>query len=171
MRVFYGAVIQGAKDDAEKAKRASINRTLIDTIKEEGYEVFSEHTAGKTKQETAKIFEREFGPLPASGIEREIAIRDILIQGIEGDVCAAIFEVSVPSSGVSVEFTHAYLRPRLGLPEIPILTVYKNNSCHHDLTTMIKGISPAEIPNLTQRKYHELEQAKTYVREFLSGIR
>ena len=36
---------------------------------------------------------------------------------------AAVFEVSTPSLGTGIEIAHTYLRPRLGLPAIPMLAV------------------------------------------------
>ena len=50
-----------------------------------------------------------------------------MIELIEGDIDAAIFEVSTPSLNTGIEIAHAYLRPRLGLMAIPVFALYQKN--------------------------------------------
>ena len=47
MKIFYGAAIQGAKNRKE---RAEVHQFLINIIKEQGFEVYTEHTITIAKQ-------------------------------------------------------------------------------------------------------------------------
>ncbi len=172
MKIFYGAAIQGTKDSNERTERARIHRALIDVIKNNGYDVVSEHTAGRNKEETAILLERAIGPLPSPGsTERTVCIRKGMIAGLEGDICAAIFETSTPSIGTGIELTHAYMRPRKGLPEIPILALYQTGYWSHDLSSMVRGITAEDLPNFRLKRYERLEDAENLIKDFLSNIK
>ena len=166
-KLFYGSAIQGALD---RNDRAYIHRELIELIKSEGVEVVSEHVTGRNKKETAELLEKAVGFLPPSGTERTIYVRRKMIEIIEGDINAAIFEVSIPSIGVGIEVAHTYLRPRKGLPEIPILSLYEKDYWPNNLSSMIRGITNEEIPNFHLKEYTNLENAKSHVLEFLREI-
>ena len=167
MRIFYGGAIQGA---INREERSHINRSFIEYVASEGYDVIGEHTTGRNRQETAVLVEKALGPLPPSGIERRIAVRQRLIKIIEGDIDAAVFEVSIPSLGTGIEIAHTYLRPRLGLEKIPVLTLYQDGYWPNDLTTMIQGITHEEIPHLTQVRYKDVEDGKIHLKRFLSDL-
>lgn len=143
MRIFYGAAIQGEKNRGE---REYIHRELIEFIESNGYRVFCKHTTGKTREETAHFLEEALGQLSPKGKERTIFVRRKMIEAIEGDICAAIFELSTPSIGTGIEIAHAYLRPRLNLPSIPILAVYQEGFWPNGLTSMISGLTQIEFP-------------------------
>lgn len=166
-KVFYGSAIQGASDRAE---RAHINKALIECIKREGHAVAFEHTCGRTVEETAELLGKAVGPLPPVGIERTRYVRQKLIEAIEGDIAAAIFEVSTPALGTGIELAHAYLRPRMGLPEIPILLLYQKGYWPSNLSSMVRGISNHEVPGVNLKEYEDLEQAKMCVSQFLRGL-
>jgi len=168
MKVFYGAAIQGNKSRAE---RAEVHRFLLEAIKGQGFEVVAEHTSSKSLEDATKILEKRIGPIPKEGIERRVYIRNKIIEFIEGEISAAIFEVSVPSLGTGVEIAHAYLRPRMGLEEIPVLALYEKNYWPNKLSTMIRGIDREKVPQFTLREYSSLEEAKKIVGEFLEKIR
>ncbi len=165
MRIFYGSAIQGAKDRGE---RAHIHRALIEVVKSGGHEVISEHTTGRSKEEAAELLEEAIGPLPPLGIERTIYVRRKMIEAIEGDIGAAIFEVSTPSMGTGIEVAHAYLRPKMGLIEIPILSLYQRDHWPNNLSSMVRGITREEIQKFHQKEYTDLEDAKSCVLEFLN---
>ncbi len=167
MRIFYGSAIQGAKNREE---RAETNRFFIETIKEQGFEVMAEHTTGKSLEEATKILEEKIGPIPKEGLERRTYIQNKIIELIEGDIAGAIFEVSIPSLGTGVEIAHAYLRPRMGLKEIPVLALYEKDYWPNKLSTMIRGIDPKKVSNFTLMEYTTLEEAKKHVEEFLGKI-
>ena len=141
-KIFYGAAIQGAKNRKE---RAYIHKLVIDVIKEMGCKVVTEHLTGTNFENTARLLEESLGPLPPVGKERSVFIRNKLIEFIEGDIDGAVFEVSTPSLGTGVEITHAYLRPRLGLAEIPVIALYQKDYWPNKLSTMIRGISKEKI--------------------------
>lgn len=168
MKIFYGSAIQGAKN---RAARAHIHRALIEFIKRKEYMVAFEHTCGRTKKETAELLEKAIGPLPPLGIERTIYVRRKIIEVIEGDIVAAIFEVSTPALGTGIELAHAYLRPRMGLSEIPILLLYQKDYWPNKLSSMIRGITSEEVPSLALKEYANLEDAKYYISQFLRGIK
>jgi hypothetical protein len=164
MEVFYGGAIQG---NIDRSKRAHVHGTLIDTIEREGHRVVSGHTRGKSKEEVIALLEREFGPLPEVEAERQAFVRRKMIEGVEGSIRAAVFEMSVPSLGTGIEFAHAYLRPRNGLSAIPVLALYEHGHWPHNLSTMVAGMTPDETPHVQVQIYTNLDQARQYTREFL----
>ncbi|NQV13665.1 MAG: hypothetical protein HQ530_05195 [Parcubacteria group bacterium] len=167
MKIFYGAAIQGAPD---RAARAHIHQAFIDYIKTQGHEVAFDHTRGKNREDSAALLEKKIGALPPTRAERAVPIRQEMIKTIEEDVEAAIFEVSTPSLGTGIEIAHAYLRPRLGLSSIPVLALYERDFWPNNLSSMLRGITPAEVPDFTLREYVDLEAAKNYIGEFLRSI-
>jgi len=94
-----------------------------------------------------------------------------MIEAIEGDIKAVIFEVSTPSLGTGVEIAHAYLRPRLGLSAVPILALYEKNYWPNKLSTMIKGISTEIAPLFTLKEYENLDDGKKIINEFLIDLK
>ena len=142
MKIFYGGAIQGAEN---REKRAHIHKTIIDTIKQNGCDVYTEHTTGRSYEEAIEKLEQSIGKLPKEELKRRIFVRDKMIEGIEGDIEAAIFEVSTPSLGTGIEIAHAYLRPKMGLKQIPILTLYEKDYWPNNLSTMIRGISKEKV--------------------------
>ncbi len=167
-KLYFGGAIQGAKNRQE---RAHINIKLIETIREEGFEVVCEHTTGKSKEETAQLLEQSIGPLPPKGLDRTTYVRNKMIEFVEGDICAAIFEVSIPSLGTGIEIAHSYLRQRMGLPEIPILALYEKGYWPNNVSSMIKGISIKEVQQFQLVEYDGLEYAIGSVREFLKKLK
>ena len=67
-----------------------------------------------------------------------------------------------------MEIAHAYLRPRMGLTEIPILLLYERNYWVNGLTTMVRGLSPDEMPNVSLVEYSSLSELENEVRSFLN---
>jgi hypothetical protein len=166
-RIFYGAAIQGSNNRKE---RSHVHEFLINTIKKHGFQVFTEHTTGKTYEEAIKKLELAIGSIPNDKIQRKIFVRNKMIEAIEGDIAAAIFEVSTPSLGTGVEISHAYLRPRLGLSTIPVLALYEKNYWPNNLSTMIMGISKEKIPNFTLKEYENFDNVKIIIIEFLNQL-
>jgi hypothetical protein len=167
-RVFYGAAIQGAKDRKE---RSLIHETFIQSIKEHGFEVATEHITGKTYEEAMKKLQHAIGPLPSDESQRKVYVRNKMVEAIEGNIVAAIFEVSTPSLGTGIEIAHAYLRPRLGYPIIPVLALYEKEYWPNNLSTMIKGISPEIVPHFIVKEYTTLEDGKQIINDFLTPLR
>ena len=167
MKIFFGAAIQGASDIEE---RIPIYRAIIDTVKDRGHSVITEHTTGSTKNERADMLNDAIGPLPPKGIERTIYIRDRMIGEIEGEIDAAIFEVSVPSLGTGIELAHAYLRGERNLSPIPILALYQRNYWPNKLSSMIRGITPEQVPCFTLSEYASSQEAAKLAEDFLASI-
>jgi len=167
-QVFYGAAIQGAKDRKE---RSQIHESFIETIQKQGYKVYTEHTTGKTYEEAIQKLEQAIGPIPKDEQQRKIYVRNKMIEAIEGDIKAAIFEASTPSLGTGIEIAHAYLRPRIGLSLIPVLALYEKEYWPNKLSTMIKGISKEDVPHFTLKEYDRLEDGKEIINEFLTGLK
>jgi hypothetical protein len=168
MKVFYGAAIQGAEN---REKRANIHKTIIESIKFQGYKVYTEHTTGKTYEEAIEKLEESIGKMPNDGHKRRIFVRNKMLEGIESDIVAAVFEVSTPSLGTGVEIAHAYLRPRMGLKEIPILALYEKDYWPNKLSTMIRGISNEEYPNFKLIEYEIIDQVESIVQNFFNKIK
>ncbi|MDX2499809.1 MAG: hypothetical protein QNL14_04790 [Deltaproteobacteria bacterium] len=167
MKVFFGAAIQGASNREE---RAAVHRLIIDALKENGSEVISEHTTGKDYDATIGMLEAKLGPLPPKGMERTVLIRNKMIEFIEGDIDAAFFEVSTPSLGTGIELAHAYLRPRLGLSEIPVVALYQKDYWPHNLSSMIRGIAGDRVPGFRNIEYDDPHQATGFIKEILNDI-
>lgn len=167
MKIFFGAAIQGAQNREE---RAAVHRLIIDAIKSCGCEVISEHTTGKDYDSTAELLEKSLGQMPPQGMERTVLIRNKMIEFIEGDIDAAIFEVSTPSLGTGIEIAHAYLRPRLGLPAIPVIALYQKGYWPHNLSTMIRGITSDEVSNFMLKVYDEPGNASEFIPELIAHL-
>ena len=167
-RVFYGAAIQGAKDRKE---RSQVHEFFIKTIQKQDYEIYTEHTTGKTYDEAIQKLEQAIGPLPKDEQQRRIFVRNKMIEAIEGNIKAAIFEVSTPSLGTGIEISHAYLRPRLSLPVIPVLALYEKDYWPNKLSTMIRGISTENVPHFILKEYKNLEDGKKILNEFLINLK
>ena len=167
MKIFFGAAIQGASNREE---RAAVHREIIVAIKSCECEVISEHTTGRDYASTARLLEKTLGPLPPKGMERTVLIRNKMIEFIEGDIDAAVFEVSTPSLGTGIEIAHAYLRPRLGLPAIPVFALYQKDYWPHNLSTMIRGISRDEVPDFVVKEYNNPADAAKLIPGLLGGI-
>jgi len=167
MKIFFGAAIQGAQNREE---RAAAHRLIIDAIKNCGCEVLSEHTTGKDYDATAKLLEKTLGPLPAQGLARTVLIRNKMIELIEGDIDAAVFEVSTPSLGTGIEIAHAYLRPRLGLTPIPVLALYQKNYWPNNLSTMIRGITKEDVPGFVVKEYDEPADTAEFIPELIERL-
>jgi hypothetical protein len=164
MKVFYGAAIQGAEN---REKRANVHRRIIDAIKKQGFQVYTEHTTGKTYEEAIEKLEQSIGKMPKDDLKRRVFVRNKMIEGIESNIVAAVFEVSNPSLGTGVEIAHAYLRPRMGLKEIPILALYEKDYWPNKLSTMIRGISNDELRNFKLIEYDNIDDVKNIIQNFL----
>jgi predicted RNase H-like HicB family nuclease len=167
MKVFFGAAIQGSKNREE---RANVHQFIIQAIKKQGFEVYTEHTTGKTYEEAIKKLEQAIGKLPKDDVQRRIYVRNKMIEAVESDIKAAIFEVSNPSLGTGVEIAHAYLRPRMGLATIPILALYEKDYWPNKLSTMIRGISKEKVPHFNLIEYTKLEDTEETIAEFLKDL-
>ena len=167
MKIFFGAAIQGAHNREE---RAAVHRLIIDAIKSCDCEVISEHTTGRDYDTTSQLLEKTLGTLPPKGTERTVLIRNKMIEFIEGDIDAAVFEVSTPSLGTGIEIAHAYLRPRLGLPEIPVIALYQKDYWPNNLSTMIRGITATEVSHFTLKEYDAPNNAVKFIPELLKDL-
>ena len=167
MKIFFGAAIQGAQNRKE---RAAVHRQIIDAIKSCDCEVITEHTTGKDYKATAQLLEKSLGQLPPQGTERTVLIRNKMIEFIEGDIDAAVFEVSTPSLGTGIELAHAYLRPRLGLPAIPVIALYQRDYWPNNLSTMIRGITRDEVSNFVLKVYDGPDKADEFIPEILGYL-
>ena len=96
MRIFYGGAIQGNQVRSASAER---HRSVIGLLKEMGHEVCTEHTTGKTPEESAALLDKAIGPLPPLGIERTIYVRNKMIEFIEGDIGLLFLRYLSPASG------------------------------------------------------------------------
>jgi hypothetical protein len=168
MKVFYGAAIQGSKNRKE---RAAVHEFIIQTIKKQGFNVYTEHTTGKTYKEAIKKLEQSIGKLPKNDIQRRIYVRNKMIEAVESDIKAAVFEVSTPSLGTGIELAHAYLRPRIGLSTIPVLALYEKDYWPNKLSTMIRGIAKEDVPHLSLVEYKELKNVEKIITGFLKNVK
>ncbi len=167
MNVFYGGAIQGAQN---RKIRASVNKAIIDKIKQLGYHVVTEHTTSTSHAKAMIELEKAIGPLPEDEMLRRQYVREKMIDAVEGDIVACVFEVSIPSLGTGIEFAHAYLRPRLGLKKIPVLALYQKDYWPNKLSTMIRGISKESISHITIYDYETVDDAKQYLESFFTAI-
>jgi uncharacterized protein YhaN len=166
-KIFYGSAIQGAQNRKE---RSQVHEFIINTIKNQHYQVYTEHTTGKNYEEAIQKLEEAIGTLPKDETPRKIYVRNKMIEAIEGDIRAAIFEVSTPSLGTGIEIAHAYLRPRIGLSLIPVLALYQKDYWPNKLSTMIKGISKEAVAHFHLKEYQDLNEAKKIIIDFLQNL-
>ena len=164
MKVFYGGSIQGAKNRGE---RAEVHQFLINCIKKNGNEVYTEHTSGKNYNDSISMLEKSIGKMPKDDVQRRVFVRNKMIEAVEGDISAAIFEVSIPSLGTGIEIAHAYLRPRMNIKQIPVLCLYEKDYWPNKLSTMIRGISEKDVTNFYLKEYQNLNEAENILSEFL----
>ena len=167
MKIFFGAAIQGAEN---RRQRAQVHQVIIDAIKNFGGTVISEHTTGSDYDNTIALLENSFGPLPPKGKERTVYVRKKMTELVEGDIDAAIFEVSTPSLGTGIELAHAYLRPRMGLQVIPVIALYQKDYWPNKLSSMIKGITTEELPHFQLYEYAEPEDAYEFIPVLIEGV-
>ncbi|MBS3748545.1 MAG: hypothetical protein KGY67_02460 [Candidatus Thermoplasmatota archaeon] len=167
MDVFYGGAIQGAQN---RKQRAAVHRAIINKIKEMGYNVVTEHTTGTNYAEAIQHLEEAIGPLPKEEMERRRYVRDKMINFVEGDVIATVFELSIPSLGTGIEFAHAYLRPSLGLKKIPVIGLYQKDYWPNKLSTMIRGIPIKDLNHVTIYDYTDIEDVKQYLESFFENM-
>jgi hypothetical protein len=165
LKIFYGAAIQGA---AERSDRAHVNSGIIESIKSFGFEVITEHTTGLDFDDTANKLEESIGPLPPMGMERTVFIRNKMIQFVESDICAAVFEVSNPSLGTGIEIAHAYLRPRMGLKAIPVIALYQNGFWPNKLSAMLNGITKEQVPHFHLVRYDSPEEIQSLLKPLIT---
>jgi len=163
MKIFFGAAIQGAENRQE---RAETNEFIINTIKQLGHSVVTEHTTGKTYEEAIEKLEQAIGKLPPKGLERRIFVRNKMIEAIESPIDAVVFEVSVPSLGTGIEIAHAYLRPKMNLKAIPILALYQKDFWPNDLSTMIRGITTDQVPQFHLLEYTTMTDISRILKDF-----
>jgi len=168
LTVFFGAAIQGARD---REARSDMHRRLIEIIKSVNCHVLSEHTGGGDFDQTAALMEDAIGPLPKQGKKRTVYVRDEMIRMVESAIDAAIFEVSTPSLGTGIEIAHAYLRPRLSLPPIPVIALYQKNYWPNHLSAMIDGISKEQVPHFTLLEYDDIDHAAKLLGPILSSLK
>ncbi len=167
MRIFFGGAIQGAQNRPE---RAHAHRLIIEALKENGCDVLSEHTTGEDVAATSALLVRSIGPLPADRLERAALIRRQMIEMIESDIDAAVFETSVPSLGTGIEIAHAYLRPRLGLKPIPVIALYQQDYWPNNLSTMITGITSTDCACFEIIEYPSPETATVFIPEVINKL-
>lgn len=167
MNIFYGAAIQG---ETKRGRRTKVHSTIIESIKNEGFNVLFDHTRGKNTDEAVQLLKKQIKNLPSENIERRQMVRRKMIEAIEGDITAAIFEVSTPSLGTGIEIAHTYLRPRMGLKQIPILLLYQKDYWKNKLSTMIQGITKEDLPQVQIVEYFDLHQAKKIIKDFLVSL-
>jgi len=94
MKVFFGAPIQGHR---KWGSHAEIYDIVIQTIKNNGHSILSEHTTGLTRTDTIEKLEQTIGALPNDEYQSRVYVRNKMIEMLESDdLSGIIFEVSVP---------------------------------------------------------------------------
>jgi hypothetical protein len=72
--------------------------------------------------------------------------------------------------GTGIEIAHAYLRPRMDLPGIPVVALYQNGYWPNDLSTMVKGITGDAVSNFRLKRYDDPHQAPAFIKEILADL-
>jgi len=167
MNIFYGGAIQGSTD---RKQGAYIHQYIISILKSCGCTIYTEHTSGETYEEAIEKLEASIGPLPEKGLARRIYVRDKMIEAIEGDIDACLFEVSTPSLGTGIEIAHAYLRPRMGLSSIPVIALYQKDFWPNKLSTMIQGITKEKVPHFSLFEYEHKKDLPRLLQDLIQSL-
>ena len=163
MKIFFGAAIQGHQTFGE---RREIYVQIIETLQNHGAEICTEHTTGRTPEECRALQKKAIGPRPENEGEALIFVRNKMIEFVEGDIDACVFEVSTPSLGTGIEFAHAYLRPRLGLRKVPVLALYEKGHWPNRLSTMIRGLNTSEFDHVHIHEYGDRTELSYTIENF-----
>lgn len=160
LKIFYGASIQGGR------QKSNFNGEIIDYLKNIGINLISEHVRGENRMEVRALLAQSLN-VDEKSLTPEL-IRNKAIEWCESDINAAIFEVSVPSLGTGIEIAHCYLRPRLGLREIPILCLYEKDFWSNRLSTMLTGANSEKDILLNIVEYKSINEVKEIILEFIN---
>jgi hypothetical protein len=167
LKVYYSGSIKGAPE-----LDPNFAWDLVQYMVEGGADVLSEHVAARNKEEMDQVRARKMGvPVESfKNLPREVYVKEIIrrkdLEWVD-EATHMVALVNAPSHGVGMELQEAILKPRLGLNVTPILCLV-HASLYNNLSGMVLGVREDENPNFYIRTYHDLEEAKTIVRDFLS---
>lgn len=161
-KIYYSASVQGITH-----KDPNFGWELVQYMKSLGFNVISEHVAGRGHEENKALFLKNFGIdfMQTPNPKETIFKTDIsLVDAAEIMICV----VDGPSHGVGMEIMKGLLKPRLGLNETKIKCLVHQDNLEK-LTWMIRGVPQSEFPNFSISTYTDIDSAKQVVKEFLDA--
>lgn len=157
LKVYYSGSINGATEPDP-----DFSRKLVEYIVDGGGNVLSEHVSIRDPQQKDETF------LKKSGIdirhvsleEKRVIVRHQDLKWIDESDKVVVL-ANAPSHGVGIEIHESIIK------EKPVLCLIRED-LFPKLSFMISGITPEEAPKFQLRTYHDLEQAKQHIFDFLS---
>lgn len=165
LKVYYSGPIKGAPE-----VESDFPWNLVQYIASKGADVLSEHVASRSASEMIEIRARRIGVETKKLLSHPEPWFDIRKQDMAwvDEATHFIALVNTPSHGVGMEIERALLKPERGLPETPILCLV-HESLINNLSFMIRGVSNEESDKFFVKKYHDLDDAKNIIYDFLTG--
>jgi hypothetical protein len=139
-----------------------LSHQIIESLKQVGYRVLSEHVGGRTREERESVFVRHKGTDLVDHNAPWVETRQTDIRWVD-DATHLIAVVNTASHGVGMELERAILKPERGLPETHILCLIEQHRLE-SLSWMIRGIDEANVEIAT---YQSLGEAISKAVSFL----
>src|SRR3989344_2313478 len=161
-KVYFSNSITGVPD----IKR-NCGWKLVQFMKKNGADVLDDFVGARNKEEHIKMFlkrtryDRTKSPNPWYFVRKtDIKLVD------EATHVVAI--VNGPSFGVGMEIQRAIDKPKMGLPETPILCLVREDLLK-GLSMMVRGVSKEEAPGFELKIYKDLKEVEKIIFNFLSS--
>ena len=160
-KLYFSGPIQGIQQIDPNFSWA-----IVQYIKSLGYDVLSEHVAGRTKQENTKILLEKTGIDRTSEKESWWGVYKVDMNWVdEADSFVAV--VDGPSHGVGMEIMRALLKPQRGLNETSIICLVHQENLNK-LSWMIRGVPVEQYPNFHLETYTNIDNAKSVLENLLA---
>lgn len=162
-KVYFSGSISGAQDHTP-----DLFWNLVQSMKNGGAEVLSEHVGGKNLEEIRRIFSLKTGVNLKEVKEPWIWARKIDFKWVdEADYVVA--EVTSPSLGVGMEIQRAIDKDNLGLKHTKILCLCRQDLIEKNtLSWMIMGVTHKEHQDFHLAGYTTVQEAKKIIYQFLT---
>lgn len=159
-KIYFSGSIYGIKH-----KDPDFSWDLVQHMKEKGFNVLSEHVAGRNRKEMREIFKKNTGVDQGNKEERYFVAYEWDMKWV--DECNYLIAVvDGPSHGVGMEIMRAILKSERGLNTTKILCLVHEDNIK-SLSGMIQGVPREQYPDFKVEEYTDLENAKDIVNRLL----
>ncbi len=152
--VYFAGAIRGDR------LLAPIIKGIVKFIKDLGFVVLTEHVGADDPIDSfAKKIGKKKNELSAEDIEKQD------VKWLE-QANYVIAEISGASTGTGREIEYARTKEKFGKIPAKILCLYRQDREFY-ASPMIRGMTPNRYPNVFVRKYKNIKEAKSIIKEFL----